>query len=223
MPIERLGLATPAANTDFSIATFEDAHLVSVICSNKAAVAIPVAKVTVYVVPSGATLTSQYVYICYNLTVDVGQSFETFRFAVNSGDTLFVRSANGEVSFSCFGILQDDAVQPSDLVQQFTNKTIRGVYNTIYLDSGNTASRRIDAEEGYTRYNTEYESLEIKTSTNWELVGSTKLVSKTVSELSTLVASVGSVVFCTDESGGSVPAFYDGTDWRRFTDRQIVS
>lgn len=50
-----------------------------------------------------------------------------------------------------------------------------------------------------------------------------RLVNKTVSQLSTLVASVGSVVFCTNESGGAVPAFYDGTNWRRFTDRNIVS
>ena len=50
-----------------------------------------------------------------------------------------------------------------------------------------------------------------------------RLVNKTVTELSTLVSSIGSVVFCTDESGGAVPAFYDGTNWRRFTDRAIVS
>lgn len=50
-----------------------------------------------------------------------------------------------------------------------------------------------------------------------------KLVSKTVSQLSTLVASAGSMVFCTDETGGAVPAFYDGSDWRRVTDRAVVS
>ena len=50
-----------------------------------------------------------------------------------------------------------------------------------------------------------------------------RLVNKTVLQLSTLVSSVGSMVFCTNESGGSVPAFYDGTNWRRVTDRTIVS
>ena len=50
-----------------------------------------------------------------------------------------------------------------------------------------------------------------------------KLVSKTVTELSTLVSSTGAMVFCTDESGGSIPAFYDGTNWRRVSDRAIVS
>ena len=50
-----------------------------------------------------------------------------------------------------------------------------------------------------------------------------KLVSKTVTDLSTLVSSVGAMVFCTNESGGAIPAFYDGTNWRRVSDRAIVS
>ena len=50
-----------------------------------------------------------------------------------------------------------------------------------------------------------------------------KLVSKTVSQLGSLVASVGAMVFCTNASGGSIPAFYDGTSWRRVSDRVVVS
>ena len=50
-----------------------------------------------------------------------------------------------------------------------------------------------------------------------------KLVNKTVTELGTLVSSVGAMVFCTNESGGAIPAFYDGTNWRRVSDRAIVS
>jgi hypothetical protein len=50
-----------------------------------------------------------------------------------------------------------------------------------------------------------------------------KLVNKTVSDLGGLVSSVGAMVFCTDESGGAIPAFYDGTNWRRVSDRAIVS
>lgn len=33
----------------------------------------------------------------------------------------------------------------------------------------------------------------------------------------------GGLVLVTDEVGGSVPAFSDGTNWRRVTDRAIVS
>lgn len=30
-------------------------------------------------------------------------------------------------------------------------------------------------------------------------------------------------IFITDETGGAVPAFTDGTDWRRATDRNVAS
>ena len=37
------------------------------------------------------------------------------------------------------------------------------------------------------------------------------------------VTPAGQMLFVTDETGGAVPAFSDGTNWRRVTDRQIVS
>jgi hypothetical protein len=50
------------------------------------------------------------------------------------------------------------------------------------------------------------------------------LPSKTVTQLASLTASpAGQFVYCSDESGGAVPAFSDGTNWRRVTDRAIVS
>jgi hypothetical protein len=50
------------------------------------------------------------------------------------------------------------------------------------------------------------------------------LPSYTVAGLSSLSADpAGQFVFCSNESGGSVPAFSDGTNWRRVTDRAIVS
>jgi hypothetical protein len=48
--------------------------------------------------------------------------------------------------------------------------------------------------------------------------------SYTVAELSVLVGSTpGDMVFVSDETGGATMAFYDGTDWRRIQDRQIIS
>lgn len=50
------------------------------------------------------------------------------------------------------------------------------------------------------------------------------LPSYTVSQLGSLSASpAAQFVFCTNESGGSIPAFSDGTNWRRVSDRAIVS
>jgi len=172
MPITRLGIVNPAANTDSALVNFTSAHLVSVVAANKANLATPITKVTVWVVPANATVVAQYAYICSNLIVAVGQSFETFRFAVNAGDTLYVRSSTPTASFFCSGIPQDDDALPVNIAQTFTNKVIRGVDNTVYLDAGTTAERRTSAETGYVRFNTETEAVEVKTTSGWELVGS---------------------------------------------------
>ena len=36
-------------------------------------------------------------------------------------------------------------------------------------------------------------------------------------------AGAPSMIFVSDDVGGSVPAFSDGTNWRRVTDRNIIS
>ena len=370
MPILRLGIANPVANTDTPLATFSQPHLISVIASSKSATATPLTKVTIWVVPSNAAIQAQFAYIAFNVNLSVGQSFETFRFAVNAGDTLYVKSTVSTVSFSCSGIIQADSGLPENISQTFSNKTILGENNTLYLDKGTTAGRPSDVSTGYVRFNTETENLEVKTSSEWEIVGTgsgsgatgptgpagdvgatgptgssgadstvagptgptgatgatgatgpsdgptgptgptgpgggsidvstttdtttfvglyedasgtiggktntgitynattetlsvtairtgtveapedlvgtytisspttitldptdeiintapMKLVGKTVTELSTLVSSVGSMVFCTNESGGAIPVFYDGTNWRRVSDRAVVS
>jgi hypothetical protein len=46
----------------------------------------------------------------------------------------------------------------------------------------------------------------------------------TVAQLANVgVTPAGQMVYVSNESGGAVPAFSDGTNWRRVTDRQIVS
>jgi hypothetical protein len=50
-----------------------------------------------------------------------------------------------------------------------------------------------------------------------------KLASYTVAQLASVVPGPGSIVFCSNATGGSVPVYYDGTNWRKFTDGNIVS
>jgi hypothetical protein len=45
----------------------------------------------------------------------------------------------------------------------------------------------------------------------------------TVGSLPTASAYTNHTVYVTDESGGSILAFSDGTNWRRVTDNAIVS
>lgn len=47
--------------------------------------------------------------------------------------------------------------------------------------------------------------------------------SKTVSQLGAITPLAGSHFFCSNESGGAVPVFGDGANWRRVTDRAIIS
>jgi hypothetical protein len=171
VPIQRLGLANPAANTDDVLFSSPSNYLVSVVVANKAINATPLTKVSIWVVPSNATIPAQYAYIASNLTVQVGQSFETFRFGLNAGDTVYVRSSVALTSFSINGVAQEDSALPINIAQTFTNKVIRGEYNTIYLDKGSTAQRLGSAEEGYVRFNTETQALEVKTSSGWRTIG----------------------------------------------------
>jgi hypothetical protein len=51
----------------------------------------------------------------------------------------------------------------------------------------------------------------------------TRLDGFTVSNLPDAGDYEGSMVYCTNETGGAVPVFSDGTNWRRVTDRAIAS
>jgi len=171
VPILRLGLSNPVANEDIVLYNATANYLVSVVVANKAVNATPLTKVTIWVVPSNATVPAQYAYIASNVTIGVGQAFETFRFAINNGDTVYVRSTLALTSFSINGVSQEDSALPANLAQTFTNKVIRGDNNTLYLESGTTAQRSASAEVGYVRFNTETENLEVKTTSTWEEVG----------------------------------------------------
>lgn len=35
--------------------------------------------------------------------------------------------------------------------------------------------------------------------------------------------TVGQLIYVTNEAGGAVPAFSDGTNWRRVTDRAVIT
>lgn len=55
------------------------------------------------------------------------------------------------------------------------------------------------------------------------LYSGVELPSYTVSGLPSASSWARRMVYVSDETGGAVPAFSDGTNWRRVTDRNIVS
>jgi len=98
MPVKRLGVASPPANTSVLITTSDVAGVASVIVANRGSVE---AQVTIYVDPfeSGGNPDNR-AYIVNALVVGVSQSFETFRFALNIGDNIYVAASTTNCAFS---------------------------------------------------------------------------------------------------------------------------
>lgn len=171
MSVSRLGTVTPVANGPTVLASFIGNYLVSVLAANTTLATTPELKASIWVIPAGAGGEADYIYIAKNLSIGVGQSYETFRFAVNDGDAIYVEATTSSCSFSCTGIPQSDSVLPESLQQTFSNKTISGNFNTIYLESGTTAERPSAVDVGYVRFNTELNRLEAYTSNGWAFAG----------------------------------------------------
>jgi hypothetical protein len=98
MPVKRLGVANPVAAINTLLTTSDVTGVASVIVANKGAIA---AQVNIYVDPvdSGGD-PSTHAYIVNALEVGIGQSFETFRFALDVGDKIYVAASTGNCAFS---------------------------------------------------------------------------------------------------------------------------
>ena len=167
MAIVRLGAFTPAANTNYILYNVTTSYLVSVIASNTLTSSTIATKVDIWVVPQGVSQISGYAYITSNLEVAQGQSFETFKFGVNAGDTVIVKSTTAGTSFVIQGMDQNNEYSINNVPITFTNKIIKGNDNIIYPAVGTTAQRPSAAEVGYWRYNTDLNYIEFKTPTGW--------------------------------------------------------
>jgi hypothetical protein len=105
MGVRRLAVVNSSANTDTNLYLSTNQLLMSVIATNTSA---SPSDIRVWVEPNGSSSSAQYVYITYDLDVDPGNSFETFRFAVNEGDLIKIRSSRAGTSFAAYGIVQYD-------------------------------------------------------------------------------------------------------------------
>jgi hypothetical protein len=167
MAIVRLGAFTPTANSNYVLYNVSTSYLVSVIASNTLTSSTTATKVDIWVVPQGVSSPNGYGYITSNLEVGLGQSFETFKFGVNAGDTVLVKSTTAGTSFVIQGMDQNNEYSINNVPITFTNKIIRGNDNIIYPAVGTTAQRPVAAETGFWRYNTDLDYIEFKTPTGW--------------------------------------------------------
>lgn len=67
------------------------------------------------------------------------------------------------------------------------------------------------------------ERLRVKSNNATVFAGPAVLPSYTVAGVPTASSYTGGMIYVTNETGGAVPAFSDGTNWRRVTDRNIIS
>ena len=97
MAVTRIGAANPLANTPTALPVVTTTGVASIIASNTEFAA---ASTTIYIQPTGTADEASRIYLAANLNVDAGQSYETFRFGVQSGDTAYVQADTADVYFS---------------------------------------------------------------------------------------------------------------------------
>jgi hypothetical protein len=102
MPISRLAIANPSANVDTTLYTSDKTYVAAVIAANKGANPV---LVDILIVPDGESA-STAAYIVKNLSIAGGQSFETFKFALNTGDSIKVLANTAFASFTVTGLYE---------------------------------------------------------------------------------------------------------------------
>ena len=123
MAVQRIGSATPAAGVTQTLATATFTSVASVIAANKSSAS---ATVTIFIVPldAGESETAR-VYLCANLVIAAGQSFETFRFALQTGDQVRAVSDSPDISYSV------TAVYETEGTSNITYSTLQPGYPTV--------------------------------------------------------------------------------------------
>lgn len=144
MAVQRMGIANPASNTNTLIHTAAASYLCSVIATNKGAAA---ATVRAWVVPSGATLASQYAYMLYNVNVPIANTIESHRFAISVGDTVYVSATTADISFSLNGIYDSSASIDSHILQTTNVHGIANTANLVTTSTTNALNDRVIALE----------------------------------------------------------------------------
>ena len=142
MAINRLAQSNPTADTDTLLHTSTRNAVVSIIATNTSSSA---ADVTMWTVPSGAG-SAGYVYHAYNSTLPGNNTLETFRFAIEDGDGLYVKSSTAFVSFSLNGIYESNGtsnITVASLSASPTENTLGDVWvnsdeDIVYFWDGST-------------------------------------------------------------------------------------
>jgi hypothetical protein len=103
MAIERMAALRPAAKADSILHVITKSSLISVVAVNLSGAT----KITAWIVPnSKQDSPDEWVYFANLIELTNRNTFETFKTAVNVGDTVYVRSESGSVSFFINGLYE---------------------------------------------------------------------------------------------------------------------
>jgi len=102
MPVARLAIANPSANLESTLYTADKSYVAAVIAANKGSNPV---LVDIAIVPTGESLTTAG-YIVKNLSISGGQAFETFKFALNAGDSIRILANTAFASFTVTGLYE---------------------------------------------------------------------------------------------------------------------
>lgn len=132
MPITRLGISNPAANTSIEIHQASRAYIASIIATNKGTQST---EIDVWVVPYLQDSTpAAWFYVAKGVSIAAGNSMETFRFPISGLDKVFVRATTANVSFS-LSALYETASRNSVLIQ--STQPIGPQAGDIWFDTDN--------------------------------------------------------------------------------------
>jgi hypothetical protein len=132
MGLMRLGVSNPSANTDVAIYTATGPFLASIIATNKSASVT--SNVRIWIVPSGATLTSQYAYLAFDQDIVPQNSLETHRFALNQNDVVYVRADTADMSFMINGLKQVDIALAAGITSYSNTPPLDVMDGMIWVD-----------------------------------------------------------------------------------------
>lgn len=144
MAVRRLGISNPAINTSTLIFTATASYMVSVIATNKDTTT---KKVRAWVVPAGATQQSQWGYILYDVDVPTYNSIESHRFAIENGDSVYVRADTANMSFSLNGIYDSTASFDNHLTDTTNVHGIADTSQLVTVSTTNSLNNRLIALE----------------------------------------------------------------------------
>lgn len=94
--------------------------------------------------------------------------------------------------------------------------------SAIEIPSGGTSLRPSSPVAGSFRFNTDTGVFEGYNGVQWTTIAQYTLPIFSLSQLATLSPPTATIAYCNNTTGGPEPVFYDGTNWRRFSDRTII-